>query len=291
MPPPRWRWGLQYVPFGWVPRKHPWGAAPRCPACPAGVPISPEKWGERGPGASPLDPRFLWPLVPTRWVWGWLALVRSKGCCLRYAKTDLGRIFEKKYAQKEFFERKFPNQGTYLGPETAQRPFRCAPTLKAFPLGGRWAGKAGSDEGAILYPTFPCRRRDLSPRRLSSPAPLGNPVAPSSAPVCALGHLPPKGKALDCASLPVYETTSPSPPSRWAGRYERWFMGRRPVSEHRKNLPLATNQREVGPGRREPLSALVFFPPAFFQRKPGSRPGPGVLRGAAPRGNFGGTHP
>ena len=53
-----------------------------------------------------------------------------------------------------------------------------------------------TDEGAILYPTFPCRRRDLSPRRLSSPAPLGNPVAPSSAPVCALGHLPPKGKAL-----------------------------------------------------------------------------------------------
>ena len=28
----------------------PRGAAPRCPACPAGVPISPEKWGERGPG-------------------------------------------------------------------------------------------------------------------------------------------------------------------------------------------------------------------------------------------------
>ena len=68
----------------------------------------------------------------------------------------------------------------------------------------------------------------------------------------------------------------PSPPSRWAGRYERWFMGRRPVSEHRKNLPLATNQREVSPGRREPLSALVFFPPAFFQRKPGS---PAVVGG------------
>src|SRR5699024_1386263 len=29
----------------------PRGAAPRGPACPAGVPISPEKWGERGPGA------------------------------------------------------------------------------------------------------------------------------------------------------------------------------------------------------------------------------------------------
>ena len=33
---------------------------------PGGVPISPEKWGERGPGASPLDPRFYGPLVATR---------------------------------------------------------------------------------------------------------------------------------------------------------------------------------------------------------------------------------
>ena len=29
---------------------------------------------------------------------------------------------------------------------------------KAFPSGGRWAGEAGSDEGAIWYPTFPCRK-------------------------------------------------------------------------------------------------------------------------------------
>ena len=39
----------------------------------------------------------------------------------------------------------------------------------------------GADEGATLYPTFPCRSRKggyrLSPRRFFSPAPLGNPVA------------------------------------------------------------------------------------------------------------------
>ena len=145
MPPPRWRWGLQYVPFGWVPRKHPWGAAPRCPACPAGVPISPEKWGERGPGASPLDPRFLWPLVPTRWVLRWLSLQGSRDYFLRDPKTDLGRIFEGKYAGKNFPERKFPKQ--------AHPP-------KAFPLGGRCpSAHTGADEGAILYPTFPCRSR------------------------------------------------------------------------------------------------------------------------------------
>ena len=35
----------------------------------------------------------------------------------------------------------------------------------------------------------------------------------------------------------------------------------------------------------------MFFPPAFFQRKPGSRPEPGGQRGAAPQGGFGGTPP
>ena len=42
----------------------------------------------------------------------------------------------------------------------------------------------GADEGAILYPTFPCRNKKggcrLSPQRNFSSAPLGNPVAPSS---------------------------------------------------------------------------------------------------------------
>ena len=81
-----------------------------------------------------------------------------------------------------------------MGSEIAQRPFRCAPTLKAFPLGGRWAGKAGSDEGAILYPTFPCRKGAhyrLSPQRNFSSAPLGKSVAPSS--VTFGDSFPPRG--------------------------------------------------------------------------------------------------
>ena len=59
-------------------------------------------------------------------------------------------------------------------------------------------------------------RYPLSPRRFPSPAPLGESIAPSSTPVCALGHLPPKGKALRCASLPVYET-HPSQPAQLGG--------------------------------------------------------------------------
>ena len=67
-------------------------------------------------------------------------------------------------------------------------------------------------------------------------------------------------------------------------------MGRRPGRIKKDHLSSSKNQREVGPGRREPLSALVFFPPAFFQRKPGPRPGPGGERGAAPQGCFGAAH-
>ena len=51
----------------------------------------------------------------------------------------------------------------------------------------------GADEGAIWYPTFPCRKGGYcrSPRRASSPAPLSNPVAPSSVPFG--DSFPPRG--------------------------------------------------------------------------------------------------
>ena len=103
---------------------------PGGPACPAGVPISPEKWGERGPGASPLDPQLYSPLAAARSFWGSLSLIRQRGCFLRYAKTDLGRIFPEKYAEKAFYERKSPNQGTYIGPVIAHRPEQCGTTAK-----------------------------------------------------------------------------------------------------------------------------------------------------------------
>ena len=42
-------------------------------------------------------PRVLWPLVATRWFLGPLPLIRSRGYFVRYAKTDLGRIFREKF--------------------------------------------------------------------------------------------------------------------------------------------------------------------------------------------------
>ena len=84
-----------YVPFGWSGLFRCLGAQrPGGPAYPAGVPISPEKWGERGPGASPLDPRFYSPLVPTRSFWRLWRIVPVEGL-LRAPCTcpDLERFF------------------------------------------------------------------------------------------------------------------------------------------------------------------------------------------------------
>ena len=141
-------------------------------------------------------------------------------------------------------------------------PYRETPTPKAFPLGGRWAGEAGSDEGAIWYPTFPCRRRGLSPHHLPSPAPLGKSIAPSS--VTFGDSFPPRG-------------------SLWVVRP---YMKKRPKSGHvhgPRNSPTTVplrpitpkrasgNERAIkkgGPGGKAP-GALSS---GFLRRKPGSRP-------------------
>ena len=125
-----WAEGPGGVPFGWVAPKPPWGAAPRGPADSGGEPdFLWRKSGERTPGLRP-GPGFLWPLVATRWVLGSLSLKRSRGYFLRDAKTDLGRIFGIKYAKKHFWERKSPNQGTYMGAVIAHPPEQCATTAK-----------------------------------------------------------------------------------------------------------------------------------------------------------------
>ena len=56
--------------------------------------------------------------------------------------------------------------GFYSGPCEGRKSATLGSSLpKAFPSGGRWAGEAGSDEGAILYPTFPCRKGGSPGRR------------------------------------------------------------------------------------------------------------------------------
>ena len=78
----------------------------------------------------------------------------------------------------------------------------------------------------------------------------------------------------------VCETTPPSPPSRWAGRYRRRMQGRRPVCK--KNPSLATNQRGGSRAERTSL-ALVFFLRLSFKKPGPQEAGPGTGR-CAPRG-------
>ena len=90
--------------------------------------------------------------------------------------------------------------GESVGRKGIGYPIGGFPTPKAFPSGGRCpSAHTGADEGAIPYPTFPCRKGTiyrLSPQRHFSFAPLGNPVAPSS--VTSGDSFPPRGSLRRC---------------------------------------------------------------------------------------------
>ena len=125
---------------------------------------------------------------------------------------------------------------------------------------------------------------------------VGYQIAPSSAPVCALGHLwfmvaspgpdrtvprtvrPPRGRLWAVLPFPSAKPPPPSPPSWGAGRYGRWFMGRRPG--RKKEDPRLQTRVGSPEGRTSPL--WPSFPP-FLGRNGGPRR-VGALRGAAPRG-------
>ena len=71
-----------------------------------------------------------------------------------------------------------------------------------------------------------------------------------------------------------------------------WYIGgNRTSNGPEATIPKPSEWERAAISTRVQGGALVFFPPAFFQRKPGPRPGPGGQRGAAPQGGFGGTPP
>ena len=168
-------------PFRWAAQKPPWGAAPRCPAGPlssvggsvgtvAGWTLQRrfpadsggepgflwKKAGGKNTRGKPLDPGFYSPLAAARSFWGSLSLIRQRGYFLRYPKTDLGRIFGKKYAEKEFCKRKSPNQGTYMGTVIAPRTKQCGTTAKTseWERAGHKTGGRGATPRDSLRPGF-----------------------------------------------------------------------------------------------------------------------------------------
>ena len=131
---------------------------------------------------------------------------------------------------------------------------------------------------------------------------VGYQIAPSSAPVCALGHLPPKGKALGrwerseaVVGLLRAPCLSPDLESffhknafqhifpRKCVPNRSWYIGGNCPSAVSEITTTKTSEWERAAIKtRVQGGALVFFPPAFFQRKPGRK----ESRGRAPAPPF-----
>ena len=101
-----------YPSGGWL-RSTPLGARGPGPRLPGGGPHF-SRNGEKERGASPWTPGFMARLLPARSFLGSLSLIRW-----RAISSDILRpiwdAFSEKYAEKAFYERKVPNQGTYIG--------------------------------------------------------------------------------------------------------------------------------------------------------------------------------
>ena len=140
---------------------------------------------------------------------------------------------------------------------------------KAFPLGGRWAGEAGSDEGAIWYPTFPCRTRKggsrLSPQRNASSAPLGKSIAPSS--VTFGDSFPPRGSLW---VVQPYTKKRPKSGHVHGLRNSPTTAPLRPTTPKRAS----GSKRAIKMGGRGPTPATLCVR-AFSRESLDPRPGPG----------------
>ena len=104
---------------------------------------------------------------------------------------------------------------------------------------------------------------------------VGYRVAPSSAPVCALGHLPPEGKALGVgASLSDYNT-HPSQPAQLVGGPLR-AVGYGPPARQKKteDLPRVLPTRAGSPEGRNPPLWPSFSPFLGRNGDPAGQAGP-----------------
>ena len=156
---------------------------------------------------------------------------------------------------------------------------REAPTSKAFPSGGRWAGEAGSDEGAIDSPNGAGEGMRRGDRPLLLQGKVGYRIAPSSVPFG--DSFPPRG------SLWVVQPyTEKRPKSGHAdGHRNSPSTGTmRPTTPK----PASGNERAIRAGVQGACPRPSFSP--FLPRNgdPAGQAGP---RGAAPRDRVRSTLP
>ena len=116
--------------------------------------------------------------------------MRSRGYYFQYAKTDLGRIFERKYAEKYFPERKSPNHGTKMVADEnnyrSSAPHH-AKTSECQRAGPKLGGRGG------IPPRLFASRLSLEKAWIPRPGPGGKPrrrFQPAPVPPTG-GYLPP----------------------------------------------------------------------------------------------------
>ena len=140
-----------------------------------------KKAGGKNTRGKPQDPGFLGPLVATRWFLRPLPLIRSRGYFVRYAKTDLGRIFRGKICCKAFLRKKAPKSGHADGcrnspttgtmcPTTPKRASANERTIKEGGPGGKAPGALSS--GFLRRKPGSRPESGGNPRGRSGPAPV-----------------------------------------------------------------------------------------------------------------------
>ena len=146
-------------------------------------------------GLRPWTPVFDSRSLPLAGFWDRYSWYDSGAVSSDMLRPIWNAFFREEICEKAFCERRFPNQGTDVGPEIAPQPPRCASTPKAFPSGegapvrtlGRMRGRFGTQP--FLVESLSGSRQ--SPQRNFSPAPLGKSIAPSS--VTFGDSFPPRG--------------------------------------------------------------------------------------------------
>ena len=119
------------VPCGWSGLLRGLGAQrPGGPACPAGSPFLPRNGEKEGRGQAPWTPGFYSRSFPLAGFWDRCIWYDGRALTTDILKPIWDAFFGGKYAEKHFCERKFPNQGTYMGTVIAPLPEQCATTAK-----------------------------------------------------------------------------------------------------------------------------------------------------------------
>ena len=154
------------------------GRSAPLPRLPGGGPHFSREMGRKRAGASPLDPGVHGRSFPLAGFW--------VGClwCVRGAISSgmLKPIWDA-FSRENMLESIFAKeslQSLPLGGRTVRGTVRSGPGEAT--INHRWPGEAGSDEGATLYPTFPCRSRKrglpaVAPTECFS-CPVGQPGRP-----------------------------------------------------------------------------------------------------------------